>query len=184
LIIELIIFWRNTLNKVIGSLLFIVVMAFGASAAFAQDTGGLKIAVLDMSTALMNSEVAKVVNDELQQETSGDQEKVRSLATQAQTLQEQIQQDGEVMSEAEQRRIVGELQELQNQYQFLVQKIQTLINERQQQFQQSYAPNLVQAITEVVEEDGYDIVFRAEAALHYGNAINITARVTEKLNQQ
>ena len=88
------------------------------------------------------------------------------------------------MSESEQRRIVGELQELQNQYQFLVEKIQTLINQRRQQFQQTYAPNLVQAITEVVEEDNYDIVLRAETVLHWRSSYDITPRVTEKLNAQ
>lgn len=172
------------MKKIFSYLVFTVVMVLGATTSIAQESGGLRIAVLDMAAALLNSDVAKVVNDELQAETAEDQEKVRNLAEQAQTLQEQLQQDAEIMSESEQRRIVGELQELQNQYQFLFQKIQTLINERQQQFQQTYAPNLVQAITEVVEEEGYDIVFRAEAALHYSNTINITAQVTEKLNQQ
>ena len=88
------------------------------------------------------------------------------------------------MSEAEQRRIVGEIQELQNQYQFLVQKIQTLSQERMQQFQQTYAPNLVQAISEVVEEEGIDIVLRSESVLYFNNPYDITAQVTAKLNEQ
>jgi len=89
-----------------------------------------------------------------------------------------------VLSESEQRRIVGELQELQNQYQFLFQKLNTLSNERRQQFQQAYSANLVQAISEVVEEGGYDLVLRAEVALYFDSAFDITARVTEKLNLQ
>ena len=137
-----------------------------------------------MATALLNSEVARAVDEELQLETADDTEKVRNLAEQAQALQEQLQQDGDVLSESEQRRIVGELQELQNQYEFLVQKIQTLINERRQQFQQAYAPNLVQAISEIIEEENYDLVLRAEVALHFANEINVTAKITEKLNQQ
>ena len=171
------------MKKIFGCLVVASALILGTGSVYAQD-GGLKIAVLDMATALLNSEVAKGVDEELQQETSQDQEKVRNLAEQAQALQEQLQQDAEVMSESEQRRIVGELQELQNQYQFLVQKIQTLIQERRQQFQQTYAPNLVQAISEIVEEEDYDIVFRSEVALHFKSAYDITARVTEKLNQQ
>jgi outer membrane protein len=170
-------------KKIFGCLVVASALILGTGSVYAQD-GGLKIAVLDMATALLNSEVAKGVDEELQQETSQDQEKVRNLAEQAQALQDQLQQDAEVMSESEQRRIVGELQELQNQYQFLVQKIQTLIQERRQQFQQTYAPNLVQAISEIVEEEDYDIVFRSEVALHFKSAYDITARVTEKLNQQ
>jgi len=170
-------------KKIFGCLVVASALILGTGSVYAQD-GGLKIAVLDMATALLNSEVAKGVDEELQQETSQDQEKVRNLAEQAQALQDQLQQDAEVMSESEQRRIVGELQELQNQYQFLVQKIQTLIQERRQQLQQTYAPNLVQAISEIVEEEDYDIVFRSEVALHFKSAYDITARVTEKLNQQ
>ena len=170
--------------KVVMVFIMVGTMILGASTVAAQDDGVLKMAVLDMNTALLNSEAAQSVDLELQAETSEDQVKIRNLSEQAQALQEQLQQDAEVMSESEQRRIVGQLQEIQNQYEFLVQKLQTLSSERMQQFQQTYAPNLVQAISEVVEEDGYDIVFRAEAALYHDNAVDITARVTEKLNQQ
>jgi len=53
-----------------------------------------------------------------------------------------------------------------------------------QQFQQTYAPNLVQAISEVVEEEGFDIVLRSESALYFSNIFDITAKVTAKLNEQ
>ena len=104
------------MKNVINGLVFAAALILGANSSIAQEASGLKIAVLDMATALLNSDVAKGVDDELQQETAEDQDKVRNLAEQAQALQEKLQQDGEVMSEAEQRRIVGELQELQNQY--------------------------------------------------------------------
>jgi len=173
-------------NKIVRSLFVAaaILVATGSTSVFAQNESGLKIAVLDMATALLNSDVAQGVEEELQAETAEDQEKLRNLATQGQELSEKLQQDGEVMSEAEQRRAVGEIQEIQNQYQFLLQKIQTLSQERRQQLQQTYAPNLVQAISEVVEEEDFDIVVRAEAALYFDNSFDITARVTEKLNQQ
>lgn len=144
----------------------------------------LKIAFLDMATALFNSDKAKAVNEQLTTETAADQEKVRSLASEATALQEQLQKDAAVLSDDEKRKINDQIQEIGVQYQFLVQKIQTLLQERRQQFQETYAPNLIQAITEVVEEEEYDIVFRAEAALQFGSALDITARVTEKLNEQ
>ena len=171
------------MTKLVSILFFTFTVVAGSSAVTAQEEG-LKIAVLDMAQALLNSDVAQGVEEELQNETSEDQEKVRNLAQEAQTLQEQLQADAEVMSEAEQRRIVGELQELQNQYQFLVQKIQTLSQERMQQFQQTYAPNPVQAISEVVEEEGYNVVLRSEGVLYFDNPVDITAKVTAKLNEQ
>lgn len=159
-------------------------MLLGAGNSYAQDSSNLKIAILDMGAALLNSEVAKGVEQELQDETADDRDKIKNLAEQAKTLQEQLQKDADVLSESEQRRIVGELQELQNQYQFLVQKLQKLSNDRREQFQQAYSSNLVQAISDVVEEGDYNLVIRAEAALYFDGAFDITARVTEKLNQQ
>ncbi|MGA0935184.1 MAG: hypothetical protein ACO3R5_08640 [Pseudohongiellaceae bacterium] len=111
------------MKKIVSSLFVSAVLLLAAGSAAAQSESGLKIAVLDMATALLNSDVARGVEQELQEETSADQEKLRNLATQGQELQERLQKDGEVMSEAEQRRIVGEIQEIQNQYQFLLQKI-------------------------------------------------------------
>jgi outer membrane protein len=171
-------------KKIASSLIVAAALTLTGGSTFAQSDNGLKIAVLNMAEALLNSDVAKGIELELQAETKEDQDKLRNLATQGQQLQERLQKDGEVMSEAEQRRVVGEIQEIQNQYQFLLQKIQTLSNERRQQFQQTYAPNLVQAISEVVEEEGFDLVIRGEAALYYDNTLDITARVTEKLNLQ
>ena len=111
---------ENQVKKILNCLVMVVTMVIVAGAVSAQDAdsaqddGVLKMAVLDMTTALLNSEVAIGVDQELQVETAEDQQKVRNLAEQAQSLQERLQQDAEVMSESEQRRVVGELLELQN----------------------------------------------------------------------
>jgi outer membrane protein len=150
----------------------------------AQDSSDLKIAVLDMNAALFNSEVAKQVDQEVRNETADDQQKVQALAQQAQDLQDRVQKDAAVMSDAEKQKAQEQLEEIGVQYNFLVQKIQKLVQERRQQFQQSYTPNLIQAITGVIEEGGYDVVLRSEALLHFANEMDVTARVTEKLNAQ
>jgi outer membrane protein len=140
------------------------------------------VAVLDMNAALFNSEVAKQVDAQVRQETAEDEQKVRALAEEATALQEKLQNDASTMSDDEKRKSAEQIEEIGVQYQFLVQKIQNLVQERRQQFQQTYAPNLIQAITTVVEEGGYDLVLRSEAALHFRTDYDITARVTEKLN--
>jgi outer membrane protein len=165
---------------------FVLLLTTAAGSAFAQDTAPapLKIAVLDMAGALFNSDKAKAVDEQFRAETAQDEQKVRALAQEATGLQEKLQKDAAVMSEAEQRKVNEQIQEIGVQYQFLVQKLQTQLQERRQAFQDTYAQNLIQAITAVVEEEQFDVVFRAEAALHYRTSYDITARVTEKLNQQ
>jgi outer membrane protein len=157
---------------------------FGAVNAQAQDAP--KVAVLDMAQALFNSDKAKAVDAEIQSQTAEDQTRARSLADEARALQEKLQKDEAVMSDDEKRKTAEQIQEIGVQYQFLAEKIQKLYEERRQQFQETYAPNLIQAITAVLEEetDKFDIVLRSEAVLHFEPAYDITARVTEKLNQQ
>lgn len=152
----------------------------------AQEAGGppQKVAVLDMAQALFNSDKAKAVDQEVQTQTADDQAKVRALAEEATALQEKLQKDAAVMSEDDKRKTAEQIQEIGVQYNFLVEKIQKLVQDRRQQFQETYAPNLIQAITEVVEAENYDIVYRSEAVLHYRSAYDITAKVTEKLNAQ
>lgn len=166
----------------VGTLGLVGALGFVSTPALAQ--APQKVAVLDMAAALFNSDKAKAVDEELKSQTSDDEEKIRNLADQGRTLQEKMQKDAAVMSDADKRKTEEQLQEINVQYQFLLQKVQNLVNERRQQFQQTYAPNLVQAIQAVVEEDNYDMVLRAEAVLHYSNAYDITAKVTEKLNKQ
>jgi outer membrane protein len=137
-----------------------------------------------MAGALFNSDKAKVIDQQLKAETSDDEQKVRNLVDQGRALQEKAQKDAAVMSDADKRKTQQQLDEINNQYQYLVQKLQTLVNDRRQQFQQDNAPNLVQAIQDVVEEGHYDLVLRADAVVHFANSFDITAKVTEKLNRQ
>ncbi len=161
----------------------LLVAAF-AGPVLAQDAAAPKIAVLDMAGALFNSERAKVVSAELEAATAEDNAKVRQLATDATELQEKLQQDAAVMSDDEKRRANEQIQEISVQYQFLVEKLQTLATEKREEFQNAQAQALIAAIQAVIEEGGYDLVLRAEAALNYSTEMDITARVTEKLNQQ
>lgn len=157
---------------------------FGTNSVQAQDAP--KIGVLDMAAALFNSDKAKAVEAEFQTQTAEDQTKARLLGEEAQALQDKLQKDEAVMSDDEKRKAAERIQEIGVQYQFLVEKLQKQYNDRRQQFQETYAPNLIQAITAVLEEetDKFDIVLRSEAVLQFEPAHDITARVTEKLNQQ
>ena len=70
--------------------------------AFAQDA---KIGLLNALQALFNSDAAKVVQEELEQEFSIDEERAQELTEQLGALQEEYQQNEAVMSEEEIRRM-------------------------------------------------------------------------------
>ena len=162
-----------------------------ASNVFAQDdaaidasTSAPKIAILDMAAALYNSELAAAVQDQLSIETEDDSARIRELAQEGSALQERLSIDAEVLSDAEQREIMEELEEIGVQYQYLEQRVESIVQQRREIFEQTYSSNLIQAISDVVEEEDYDVVLRAEVALFFKGALDITAKVTEKLNEQ
>lgn len=172
-----------TRSRGLQLLLVLTLGTFGfTNVAAAQDAQ--KVAVLDMAAALFNSDIAKKVEEELKSETAEDEGKIRALAEDANELQQKLQKDAAVMSEAEQRKANEQLQEIGVQYQYLLEKVQTLVEQRRQQFQETYSPNLVEAIKAIVEEENFDFVYRKEAVLYSKPAFDITARVTEKLNSQ
>ena len=144
----------------------------------------MKIAVLDMAGALFNSERAKAVEAKIGEETAEDQAKLRSIQEQATKINERLQQDAAVMSDDEKRKAQTELQDLSVQFQTIGERYQALMQQRRDEFQQQNAQALITAIQAVIDEGQYDMVIRAEAALHFATALDITARVTEKLNQQ
>jgi outer membrane protein len=168
--------------------LYIAVIGLSfASSVFAQDqalTASPKIAILDMAAALYNSELAAAVQDQLSIETEEDSARIRELAEEGSALQERLSIDAEVLSDAEQRDIVAELEEIGVQYQYLEQRVESIVQQRREIFEQTYSSNLIQAISDVVEDEDYDVVLRAEVALFYKGALDITANVTEKLNEQ
>ena len=181
---------QSLINQVTLNAACIVLVAAFAGPALAQDTApaapatsSMKIAVLDMAGALFNSERAKVVDAAIREETAEDETKVRALAEEATALQEKLQQDAAVMSDEEKRKTSEQIQEIGVQYQYLAEKLQTMLQERREQFQTQHADSLRQAIQAVIEEGQFDIVYRAEAALFFNSSLDITALVTEKLNQ-
>jgi len=174
--------------KMKKSIIFFIA-AFGFSVSgnvFAQadSAGGPKIAILDMAAALYNSELAAAVQDQLSLETEDDSVRIRELAQEGSALQQRLSVDAEVLSDAEQREIIEELEEIGVQYQYLEQRVESIVQQRREIFEQTYSSDLIQAISDVVEEEDYDVVLRAEVALFFKGALDITAKVTAKLNEQ
>jgi outer membrane protein len=159
----------------------LLVAAF-AMPALAQDVPPLKIAVLDMAKALFDSERAKVVDAQIEQETAEDKAKLTSIQEQAKAINDRVTTDAATMSDEEKRKAQTDLQDLSVQYQTVGERVNALLEQRRQEFQQQHTQALIQAIQQVIEEGQFTMVVRAEAALHFDPAYDITARVTEKLN--
>jgi outer membrane protein len=165
--------------KIFKSLAAILSLVLVTQGAFAQS----KIGVLNAIQALFNSEAAGVIQAELEQEFSADQDRANSLTEQLTALRDEFQQNEAVMSEDEVRRMNSSAQDLNVQLQLIGERIQTAIQEKNQNFVQLMQPDLAKAVTDIVAEGGYDLILNADSAPFFSPVLDITAKVTAKLNE-
>jgi outer membrane protein len=144
----------------------------------------LKIAVLDTQRALLSSEEAKALMEQVQQELEAEQAAVNQLGDEIRALQEQLAKDGEVMSATEQRKAQKELEDKGIDYQFLVNKLQKQVNDRRQEMGQVMVPKVDAVLKDLIELEGYDVILERGSLLYVNSKHDITRRVTEKLNEK
>ncbi len=162
------------------SLIAALCLALLSPGVMAQDT---KIGVLNALQALFNSDAARIVQEELEQEFSTDEARAAELTQQLTELQEQYQQNEAVMTEDEIRRMNANAQDLQVQLQLIQERVQQALQEKNQEFLQSMQNELAQAVTDVVAEGGFDLILNVDSAPYFAPVLDITARVTAKLNE-
>ena len=146
----------------------------------AQDT---KIGVLNALQALFNSDAAQVMQEELRQELSVDTTRAEELNAGLQALAEQFQQNEAIMTEEQIRRLNADAQDLQVQLQLIQERAQQVAQTKQQAFLEGKQQALAAAVTDVVAEGGFDLIINAESVPYFAPVLDITARVTAKLNE-
>jgi len=166
----------KTLNRIRA----FVCVALLAQSAMAQDT---KIGVLNPLQALFNSDAARVVQEELELEFADDETRAAELTTQLQELQQRYQQNEAVMTQEEIRRMNSNAQDLQVQLQLIQERVQQALQQKNQEFLASMQSQLAAAVTDVVAEGGFDLILNADSAPYFAPVLDITARVTAKLNE-
>lgn len=166
--------------KLIKTLVTGLALTLCAQVANAQDT---KIGVLSPLEALFNSEAALVVQEEIRQEFSEDESRAQSLTQQLQELQQRYQQNEAVMTEEQIRRMNSNAQDLRVQLQLIQERVQQSLQERNQQFLAEMQDELAAAVSDVVAEGSYDLIINADSVPYFAPVLDITARVTAKLNE-
>lgn len=146
----------------------------------AQDT---KIGVLNPLQALFNSDAARIVQEELEQEFASDEARATELTEQLQALQQDYQQNEAVMTDDQIRRMNANAQDLQVQLQLIQERVQQALQEKNQEFLASMQNELAAAVTDVVAEGGFDLILNSDSAPYFAPVLDITARVTAKLNE-
>ena len=165
------------IKKLANWSLFSLMLAAGTVAA------ELKIAVLDTQRALVESEEATALLAQAEKELQQEQTEVTDLRDEIEALQQRLQTDGEVMSAAEQRKVGKDIEDKQIDFQFLVNKLQKEVKDRQQDIFQQMVPKIDKVLKDLIELEGYDLIIERANLRYVNSKHDITRKVTEKLNE-
>lgn len=142
----------------------------------------LKVAVVDVQRAILQSEEAKRLLGQIEAEFKENEDEIRTIQSEAAALLERLQKDGDVMSNSEQRRLRQQVESKNNDFVYLRQKLRRQIDERQKELFAGIDQKVQQAIEDLVAANDYDIVIPSQAALWVSPIYNVTRKVTERLN--
>lgn len=165
------------MHKLTKSLFLLGVLGLLSMSAQAAD-----VAVLDWRAALLESEAAKSSMNELREQTRDQVQRAEVLGRELEQLQQKLQQDGAVMSEAERTSTQQSLREKGGEFQQLRAQIQQAQQQKEQAFLQSAKPRLDQAIEEVVSRHDVQILVDRNAVVYAQDNLDLTQEVTEILN--
>lgn len=144
-----------------------------------------KIAVLDIDRAILQTQEAEKRFKSLQEQADfkADRAEFERLKKEQETLVKQYQKDLAVMSneqkEAQRKKIASAQSDLEH----IGRKLQAAEQEVAQTLAQEMAPRLQAAVSELIKSEGIGLLINSKAVMHADTSFNITAKVTDKLNQ-
>ena len=144
----------------------------------------LKIAVVNTVQAIQQSEEARAFTENLQQELAPEQTELQGLQQELADLRQRVQDEGDVMSADEQRKVARDIENKQIDLEFRAQKLQKDVQDRQQELVQVMGPKVQAIVNDLVEVERYDLVFERSNVGYVNPRHDITAKVTEKLNER
>lgn len=163
----------------IALLVLSLVMSFSVQANSAQ-----RIAVLDLQEALLSTDKISRAFEEIDQQLSSEEGRIRQLAEEGRSLQQRLQRDGDVMSESERTRLTQEMQQKVQEYQQLGNQLQ----QRQQQLRQEvineHRPQLEEIVNQLLEEHDIDILLDRQSVHFAKPQFDLTPVVAEQLNEE
>lgn len=163
-----------------GMMMVAVVLLMQAGLVQAQQP---VIAVVDLESALFNTDAARELEARVREELRDDEERLNRLNSELRELVERAQRDESIMSDAEMRRLNSDAQEKQIQMQVIAERLEEAWGQRRFMFVESMRPFLGQAVESVVQQGNYDLVFNADQLTYFSSGYNITAQVTARINE-
>lgn len=160
------------------TLIHVTVLALPGTALAAE----LKIAVVDPLGAINASEQYTKAVADLEKDTASDKAKLTKLQAELNTCRQKMSNDAAAMSATDAAKLKSDCETKFRDYQQIGQVYQKTVNERHQAILQDIGPKFQRALDALAKESGYDLVMTKEAAPFVKPMLEITDKVTIKLN--
>ncbi|MBW6390480.1 MAG: OmpH family outer membrane protein [Halomonas sp.] len=161
----------------------IAILCLGLFAALAVPAYSAEVAVLDWRRALLASDAAQRSMQDLEGRLSGQQQEAQSLGQELSQLQQRLQQEGDSLPDAERQSLIQEFQQKGSRFEQLRQQIMEAQMQAEQEFLQQAEPKLQEAVGQVIERHGVEVLVEPQGVLHAEQDLpNLTDEVIEILN--
>ena len=155
-------------------LLVATAMILGSLSVTAAD---LKIGVVDMQAVLAKSPQRKTINEKIQKQFKEKQDALIALQKKGKELQDKMKRDEMTMTVAQKIDSTRQLQALDSEFKLKKTFLDEDLSIAQKQELQKIQVKVIQAIKKVAADEKFDLILRAEAAVHATDAANITDKV-------
>jgi len=145
-----------------------------------------KIAVVDIGKAIFAAEVAKARSDQLKanSEYAALQAKYDSTTADMQALSKDAEAKSMTWSREQLAEYQKKIEYLRADLELTAKKLESEIKTLQNGIIQELQPKALEALKELVEEEKISLLLRADAVLVAEPGLNLTAKLTERLNKK
>jgi len=161
----------------------ITLMALLTASAFTHAQG--RIAVVDLEQAILQTDFAqqRIRDFEASEAFAEDRAEFDSLKGELDQLIQNFQRDQAAMSDDEKVAAQQKLASKNADLEYVAKKLQSLQQQNAQRVFQELVPAARQVLGEVIETDQIGLLLQAQSVIHADLGYNITAKITDKLNQ-
>lgn len=156
--------------------------AFVGAPSFAES----KIAVVDIGAAIFGTELAQKRQKELQakSEYASLQARYDSTAADIKALQKDAESKRMTWSDDQKGEFQKKMEYLRADIELTARKLESEVRGLQNSIVKELQPKAIEALNELVTQEGVTVLLRAEAVLIAKPELNLTAKLTERLNKK
>lgn len=168
--------------RILNLFLAVAIAMFSLSAAAAET----KIGVVDLGAAIFGSDIAKKRQEELKKGSDYGklQAKYDSTAADIKALQKDAESKSMTWSDEQKAEYQKKMEYLRADIELTARKLESEVRDLQNSIVKELQPKALEALQELVTQEGITVLIRADAVLMAKPEMNLTAKLTERLNSK